>query len=219
MKKKEVLPGERFGRLTIIKEVGTIIRKPRLYERRFLCRCDCGNEKEVSLYSLTRGYTRSCGCLASDKLGKSPGKETEESPRIRLHTIWKCMKDRCSPNNTQYCNSYHDRGIVVCAEWGKDFNAFYNWSISNGYSPLLSIDRIDNNKGYEPNNCRWTTPKLQQNNTRRNVIMTMNGVSHTIAEWSRITGINQFTLYGRKRAGWSDEKALKTTSRKYTTNK
>lgn len=215
MKKKEVLPGERFGRLTIIKEVGTIIRAPRLYERRFLCKCDCGNEKEVSLYSMMRGYTRSCGCLASDKLGKSPGKEAEESPRIRLHTLWKCMKDRCSPNNKKYRSSYYDRGISICAEWEDDFEAFYEWSILNGYSPFLTIDRVDNNRGYEPNNCRWTTPKVQTNNTRKNVFMTMNGISHTVSEWAEITGINRNTLNGRRRSGWSDEKALTTLSRNY----
>lgn len=217
MEKKKVLPGERFGRLTIIKEVGTIIRKPRLYERRFLCKCDCGNEKEVSLYSLTRGYTRSCGCLSTDRLGKSPGKEIEESPRIRLKTLWKGMKDRCNPKNKQYRRKYYERGIAVCDEWKNNFEAFYEWSISNGYSPILSLDRIDNNKGYSPNNCRWATTKQQTNNTSKNVIMTMNGVSHTLAEWAEITGINQFTLYGRKRAGWPDEKALKTPSRKHMT--
>ena len=217
MKKKEILPGERFGRLTIIKEVGTIIRKPRLYERRFICKCDCGNEKEVSLYSLTRGYTHSCGCLLSNKMGKSPGKEIEESPRIRLYTLWQGMKKRCSPNSKKYRKMYYVRGISVCDEWRNNFDSFYEWSIANGYSPILSLDRIDNNKGYSPDNCRWATPKQQTNNTSKNVIMTMNGVSHTLAEWSEITGINQFTLHGRKRAGWSDEKALKTTSRKYKT--
>ena len=112
---------------------------------------------------------------------------------------------------------YYVRGISVCDEWRDNFDSFYEWSIANGYSQILSLDRIDNNKGYSPDNCRWATPKQQTNNTSKNVIMTMNGVSHTLAEWSEITGINQFTLYGRKRAGWSDEKALKTTSRKYKT--
>lgn len=205
------MPGERYGRLTIIKEVGTIIRKPRLYERMFLCRCDCGNEKLTSLQRLKKGDVRSCGCLKRDKT------EIVGTQRNALRIIWSCMKRRCSPNSKQYRASYYERGIIVCDEWKNNFDSFYEWSIANGYSPVLSLDRIDNNRGYFPNNCRWATPKQQTNNTRKNVIMTIDGISHTLAEWAEITGINQFTLYGRKRAGWSDEKALKTTSRKYKT--
>jgi hypothetical protein len=120
------------------------------------------------------------------------------------------MKKRCTSSNDRH-HRYYDRGIYVCDEWQDDFLSFANWALENGYKDSLSLDRIDNDKGYSPENCRWATPKDQSNNMSRNRYLTLNGESHTIAEWSRILGINHDTLHARVRNGWGDEKALTTT--------
>jgi hypothetical protein len=215
MKKVDMTAGARFGRLVIIKEVERIILKPRAYVRRFLCRCDCGEEKVVSGYKLRNGSTRSCGCL---KHNRGDG-VTNKSPQERLYIIWNCMKQRCRPNSKKYRKNYFDRGIAVCPEWLNNFNAFYEWAVSNGYSPTLSIDRINNNKGYSPDNCRWATSKQQMNNVRYNVFLTAQGETHTLAEWSDILCVPYGTLYTRKRNGWNDEKIITTPVQKRITKK
>lgn len=138
--------------------------------------------------------------------------EIKNNPdRKRLHRIYRNMIERCSGGQERFYRNYVQRGITICDEWIKNFDSFFEWAISNGYKPNLSIDRIDNSKGYSPDNCRWATQKQQMNNYRDNVIMTLDGVSHTLSEWSEITGINRQTLYYRKYYGWSDEKALTTS--------
>jgi Fic family protein len=118
------------------------------------------------------------------------------------------MKSRCNDPTNAYYNRYGGRGIKVCDEWYKDFMKFYNWSIANGYSDKLSIDRINNDKGYCPDNCRWTTAKIQANNTSQNKRVEYNGETHTIAEWSDIVGIKQNTITYRLKRGWSVERTL-----------
>ena len=117
------------------------------------------------------------------------------------------MRQRCSnPNQIRY-GVYGGRGIKVCEEWD-DFRVFYEWAKSSGYSDFLTIDRIDCDKGYEPSNCRWVTQTEQQNNRRNNRLIVANGESHTLAEWSRITGVKIGTLWARLKAGHSPEEAL-----------
>ena len=132
----------------------------------------------------------------------------------RIYAAWNSMKMRCRGYQERYYRNYTLRGITVCKEWESDFDAFYTWAINNGYNSNLSLDRIDNEKGYSPQNCRWATPKEQMNNVRYNRILTLNGVSHTLSEWSEITGMNCFTIQSRKRRGWSDEDALSIPERK-----
>ena len=119
------------------------------------------------------------------------------------------MKSRCyNPSSTSYKN-YGARGITVDAVWEHDFIAFKNWAIENGYSDELTIDRIDVDGNYEPSNCRWATYEQQANNKRNNHLITYNNETHTIAEWSRITGIKYDTIERRiNRSKWSVEKAL-----------
>lgn len=120
------------------------------------------------------------------------------------------MKSRCnSPTNPKY-ESYGKRGIKVCDEWNEDFFVFKAWALKNGYEEGLSIDRIDNNKGYSPDNCRWTTRIVQQNNMRSNVYLEFRGERHTISEWGRITGIPNDTISRRLHRGWSTEQILTT---------
>lgn len=125
----------------------------------------------------------------------------------RIYNIWRAMRQRCSnPNCINYMR-YGGKGVMVCNEWN-DFETFYEWSMQNGYSDDLTIDRIDNDKGYEPSNCRWVTIIQQANNKRANRRITMNGVTHTLAEWPRITGIKSATISRRLHLGHTPEEAL-----------
>ena len=119
----------------------------------------------------------------------------------RLYNIWLHMKGRCYRKTDDHYKFYGARGITVCEEWKNDFKEFYNWAMSNGYSDRLTIDRIDNNGNYEPSNCRWVNIKTQCNNRTTNVIVTINGETHNIKEWSEITGIKYATIYQRIKRG------------------
>lgn len=128
----------------------------------------------------------------------------------RLHKIWHSMYCRCYyPSTNQYKN-YGGKGIKVCEEWKhiNGFLNFYNWAINNGYQENLTLDRIDNNGNYEPNNCRWSTPKFQSNHKTNNIYYTLNGVTKTSKEWCDIYNINQTTFKDRLKRGWSLEQAL-----------
>lgn len=128
----------------------------------------------------------------------------------RIDNIYKAMVERCNnPHNIGFEN-YGARGIKVCDEWIKDKMSFFEWAHENGYDDTLTIDRIDVNKGYSPQNCRWATLKEQANNKRNSHWITHNGETHTLAEWSEICGIRSGTLFRRLKAGWSIEKALTT---------
>lgn len=126
----------------------------------------------------------------------------------RIYKIWVKMRGRCSnPSYNEY-KHYGARGIRVCEEWNDDFMKFYNWSMLNGYSDRLTIDRIDNDGNYEPSNCRWVTQKQQCNNYSRNHLITHNGETHTMQEWGEMLGVNVSTMSTRAWRGWSDEEIL-----------
>lgn len=120
------------------------------------------------------------------------------------------MKSRCTNTTIKAYKDYGGRGIKVCDEWLNSFEAFYDWAMKNGYADHLSIDRIDVNGNYCPENCRWATRKTQQMNKTNNLLIDFNGEKHTLAEWSEITGINRATIKSRLNAGWTIEKALTT---------
>ena len=132
----------------------------------------------------------------------------------RIYKTWHNIRSRCkNPNASKYEN-YGGKGITICEEWDSSFENFYEWAMENGYEEGLTIDRIDGTGNYEPDNCRWVTPKEQANNTRANVRIEWNGINHTLTEWSEITGIKANTI--RKRIfelGWSVEHALSIKKR------
>lgn len=149
-------------------------------------------------------------------MGRPNINHREDPTRNRLYRIWGHMKQRCSAKDGVCYRNYTARGIRVCEQWEKDFPAFCEWALSNGYRDDLSIDRIDNDKGYSPDNCRWATMRTQANNTRTNHMLTLNGETRTIAEWSRILNINGTTLRARVRSGFSDKAALTNLKWQYT---
>lgn len=198
--------GQRYGRLIVISQSESI--KPgRL---RWLCKCDCGNECVVTGNSLRRGYTKSCGCLSSENARQRAMEHvTHGQSKTRLYQIWFTMRRRCNKASNSDYHRYGARGIKVCEEWDKSFQAFYDWSMANGYQDNLTIDRIDNDSNYSPNNCRWANTVAQNNNTRRNHYVTYGGETLTIREWARKQGINHNTLHSRLvKYGWSVERAL-----------
>ena len=132
----------------------------------------------------------------------------------KLYEVWLTMKQRCSNPKTESYRLYGGEGKSVCDEWLNDFQAFYTWSMAHGYSEGLSIERIDGNKGYSPDNCRWATQIEQANNTRRNHFITYADETHTIAEWARIRNLTYPALMHRIKRGWNVEKALCTPLKK-----
>lgn len=197
------LTGSRFDRLLVIKRTDDDKNK----NRRWLCLCDCGKEKIIHGISLSHGRTRSCGCLQKEIAGKVNTKHGHSGNKSRVYNVWKAMKQRCcNPNNKEYHN-YGGRGIKVCMRWQRSFS---NFLVDMNNPPTIThqIDRIDNNKGYFNDNCRWITPREQQNNRRNNHLITHNGRTQTLTLWMIETGIQHSTIAARIKRGWSTEDAL-----------
>lgn len=203
----EDITGQVFGHLTVIKMAGSNQNGKTVCE----CRCDCGEQKAVLYSRLVSGQTKSCG---SDVHKCSHGKRN-----TRLYKVFIGMKGRCyNPKNEHYTD-YGGRGIKICDEWLNDFDKFYQWAYANGYDETApkgqyTIERIDVNGSYCPENCRWATIKEQQYNKRDNVIDTYNGETMTATEFAEKYNIKKTTLWGRLKAGWKIEKAIETPTRK-----
>lgn len=197
--------GEKFGRLTVIEELQERKHNSRVYR----CECECGNIIDVRKDMLKSGNTRSCGCLQREKariIGKN--KRTHGKSKTRLYGIYRHMINRCyNKNDTRY-QDWGGRGIKVCKEWLHDFQAFYNWSMNNGYQDSLTIDRIDNNKCYSSDNCRWVTNKTQSNNRRSNILLTYNGETKNIKQWSEELNNKYGTMIFRYHQGWDTKDIL-----------
>lgn len=197
------LTGQRFGRLVVVKRIGTKERGTKTIVKTplWLCRCDCGNEKIVTSAELRSGDTNSCGCLSNELLLKRS--ITHGDSKQRLYKIWFNMLERCENASDAAYRYYGGRGIIVCDAW-HDYIVFREWAHSNGYSEDLTIDRIDSNGNYCPDNCRWADYKTQANNRRSCRYVEINGEKRTITEWCKINGISAFTAYSRiDRFGWN----------------
>ena len=204
------LTNKTFGKLTAIGPV----HKNKNNRIVWLCSCSCGNNCTAVSSDLIHGDTKSCGCSSSrSTIGvRSTTHELGGTPE---HYAWSGMKSRCNnPNNPKY-KSYNGRGISVCSRWA----TFENFLSDMGKkpSPSHSIDRINNDGPYSPENCRWASPRQQSNNTRKNVTITHNNETLTIAQWARKTGLRYATLRDRiYKNHWAIEKALTTpTQTKY----
>lgn len=195
--------GQKFGKLTAVKY---------LYVKNghaiWLCKCDCGNFTKVASNDLLKGGTKSCGCLQKESHTKH-GKYKE-----RLYNIYRGIKQRCYNHNRKRYKDYGGRGIKMCDEWLNDFMMFYDWSMANGYDDTLTIDRIDNDGNYEPNNCRWVTPKQQVRNQRSNRNITINNETHCLSEWCEILGLKYSEIWKRiNRFNWTIKQALELEER------
>lgn len=169
------LTGCKFGKLSVIERADN--RRNRVH---WLCECDCGKRVIVQSSQLRTGHTRSCGCLLDGSFNIAHG-----MTHTRLYRMWATMKQRCCDPNSSGYYKYGAKGVTVCEDW-KFFEPFMKWALSNGYTDKLSIDRIDNSKGYCPENCRFVTMRDQQNNRTNNVYIEIDGTVHTLAEWCRI---------------------------------
>lgn len=203
MPKKIDLTGKRFGYLKVVERS----ENTQYGEVCWLCECKCGTRKIIRGYSLRKGRTKSCGCLATEQSSENNKKHGMKG--TRLYNIWQGMKQRTTnPNNNEY-KDYGGRGIDICEEWKNSFEVFEKWANENGYEDNLTIDREDNEKGYSPDNCRWITQREQNRNKRSNHYLTYKGETKTLTEWAEATGISKAVLrYRVVKMGWSAEKAL-----------
>lgn len=181
---RDDLTGQKFNRLTVIRFLEPSERECKT--RCWLCRCDCGNEVQVNASKLKTGHTRSCGCLVNEHIG-SLNKKYEYSNK-RLYAVYAAMVGRCTDPNSKRYHHYGGRGIKVCDSWLNSYDEFAKWAYDNGYDPLAkhgecTLDRIDVNGNYEPNNCRWISNAEQQLNRRNNHLISYNGKTQTVKEW------------------------------------
>jgi hypothetical protein len=208
--KFEDLTGLRFGKWTVIKRGEDHITGSGNRFTTWDCICDCGTRKNVIRNSLTSGRSTSCGCEHREiqkKIAKN-NFSTHGCTGTRLYNIWNGMKKRCYNNNASNYNDYGGRGIFICDEWLNDYQVFKTWALQNGYTDSLSIDRINNNDGYYPENCRWVDRVTQCNNRRSNVEYNVFGKIMTLSECAREYGINYKSLHKKIKAGKNIEEIL-----------
>lgn len=213
-KRNTNLIGKKFGRLLVVEKTDKRVR----YHIVWKCKCECGNEVYVSSHDLIT--KKSCGCIMKEKEHFAVG--------TRIHKVWGTMNDRCySKNREKDCKSYRIKNIQVCDDWRgsnpKGFSNFYDWAMKNGYKEEImpngknkwTLERIDNSKGYSPENCKWATYEEQQRNKDNRLLIEYNGVKYTCSELSKIIGIDKTNISNRYRSGWSIEKIIKTPISKH----
>jgi hypothetical protein len=217
MKHYNDLTGQKFGRLEVLrldhkqqKINKNGVKTGNVYY--WLCKCECGNLKVVRGVHLSKGLIQSCGCLQKETIAQisKEKRTTHNQSNNRIYGIYKHIQHRCYLTTDKDYVNYGKRGITMCDEWKNNFMSFYDWAMSNGYKENLTIDRIDVNGNYEPNNCRWVTREQQNKNTRRTIKITFNGETHNLREWSNILNISYWTLKDRLNRGWSFERTLST---------
>lgn len=207
------LTGQKYGRWTVLEFDCTYKRPSGQIVRMWKCECECGTIRSVDGSKLKGGVSLSCGCRRHEiTIQKN---RTHGMARTRIYKIWQGMKQRCNNSKEDNYRNYGGRGIKVCKEWERDFVAFRDWALNNGYSDELSIDRIDNNKGYSPENCRWANVYVQGNNRRTNHYLEWNGERKTITEWSKDNPLNlkEETIRSRMNNGWSTDAIFTTPLR------
>jgi len=192
------LTGQRFGRLVVLERAenakdGSICWK---------CKCDCGKIIVTRANSLRMNRTKSCGCLQKEYF-----KTSHKESKTKFYKLWHGIIERCENSTNGSYKNYGAKGITICEEW-HNYENFKNWALNNGYKEGLSIDRIDNNKGYYPENCRWVTFIKQQNNKKDNHYITYNGKTQSISDWARELGTKYYTIHARIKRGWTEEEAI-----------
>ncbi len=203
------LTGKTFGRLTVLARGDNNCRGC----TQWLCKCACGNIRLVFGQHLTRGHSKSCGCLGREVTRKRSLKHGygPRSGQSSTYIAWKGMNRRCHNPRDKEFHNYGGRGIAVCPEWRK----FENFLRDMGEKPTgLSLDRVDVNGHYCRSNCRWATIRQQARNTRVNRLITFRGETRCLADWGEVLGVNPQSLSSRLNfCGWSEEKTLSTPIR------
>lgn len=167
------ISGQRFGRLIAIEHLRYTVNGNT--STKWRCICDCGNEVFASRYQLEHSTTKSCGCLKRDNTKErniKRGADTRGMSNTRLYYVWKGMKQRCNDETFIFYKDYGARGIKLCPEWENSYQSFREWAVTHGYSETAkpfecTIDRINNDKGYSPDNCRWVPMSVQNKNKRK----------------------------------------------------
>lgn len=193
--------GKVFGELTVLEFV-----ESRPGSSIYKCLCICGEVKDFYLGNLRRGKTKSCGCKAKES--RSIRATTHGDRRTRLYSIWTNMKTRCENENSPNYEGYGAKGVTLCTEWSESYEVFKEWAVCNGYTAELTIDRIDNGKGYRPDNCRWATHVEQSRNRDYAWHVTIDGITKHAKEWCEEFDVKYKTACSRKYRGWSDEDAV-----------
>lgn len=197
------ITGEKYGRWTVLN------RSPE-NKRKWVCKCSCGTVKTVHESNLRSGYSKSCGCLASETTTKR--NMSHGGAHTRLYQVWSNMRRRCSdPKNNRYQN-YGDRGIRVCEEW-EHFENFREWAYATGYDDkapygVCTIERINTDGNYEPSNCTWKSIKEQCSNRTSNILITYNGKTLTATEWEKELHFSKDRVCMRIRRGWTPIEAV-----------
>ena len=195
MTKKIEMIGRKFHRLTVLKEA----ERARNGKVMWLCSCECGNKVVVRGDHLRGGRIKSCGCWSSNAYGVSNLDSNSPLVPTYMNMIYRCE----DPKHIAYYR-YGARGISVCKEW-HDFKNFEKWAEENNWKPGLEVDRIDNDKGYSPTNCRVVSRKLNMRNTSVNHLVMFEGKKRCLAEIAEISGLPYNTVYARVRYGWDSE--------------
>ncbi len=199
------LTGQRFGRLVVIKAAGL----NQYGNCMWFCQCDCGGEATTREIYLTNGHTKSCGCVAKEKVKArctthGASKRGHRAPEYRS---WEAMKRRCFNAKDPKYPKYGARGITVCDQWRTSYETFLA-DMGPKPSPKHTLDREDNDGSYEPGNCRWATPIVQMNNQSKTIKLTVGDRTQSLADWARERGMKQSTIRDRVKSGWPPARAL-----------
>ena len=205
------LTGMKFGKLTVISRADDNISPSGYKTIMWNCMCGCGNKTIVRGKLLTGGITKSCGCLQKELMSKR--QTIHGGYGTRLYTIWDSIRQRCNNPKCHAYKNYGGRGISVCDEWN-DFSKFKQWATETGYDEnadrgIFTIDRIDVDSNYCPENCRWSNMREQTNNRRISIHLSYRGETHALTEWADITGIKYCTIWRRYKNGLSPSDILK----------
>ena len=177
-----------------------------------LCTCKCGTQKPVRVDKLAKEESKSCGCARDEALTTHGFTTSSKGGNSREYAIWNSMKQRCLNKNNKQYPEYGGRGITVCSRWKDSFEKFY---ADMGKRPFkgASLERLDNNKGYSPDNCKWANRDTQNNNKRNNRPITLNGVTKNLGQWASEFGVSHSTIIHRIKAGWDIERAITQPAR------
>lgn len=207
MKTMKINKGDQYNCYTIIKEVGRMGKA-----RRVLAECECGTIKEVDFQALKRGTTKSCGCYKFRNQGLQSVKHgLWKHP---LYSVWSGAKRRCTNPDDRDFKHYGGRGITFNSKWMNNFKLFYDWAINNGWTEGLQLDRIENDKGYHPNNCKFSTSKQNCRNKRNNIRISYNGETKTLTEWAIVANMAYSCFWHRYKRGMEIKDIIETPIKK-----